>query len=95
MQNMLKGHSMQGVSTIFLERLAPPYIREKLVGFKNEYEHSGWLLSPHWGDYLMFVPLDARLPDVANILTIPSSITAHVNFTRSTLGPQWLDCYSP
>jgi len=43
----------------------------------------------------MFVPLDEQLPDAANILTIPHSFTAYVNFTRSTLGPRWLDCYSP
>jgi len=76
-----------GVSNMFLKRLAPSYIREKLVGFRYEHEHTGWLLSPHGKEYLMFVPLDERLPDATNILTIPHSLTAHVNFTRSTLGP--------
>ena len=93
-QNVLEGHSV-GMSDMFLERLAPPYIREKLVGSAHEHEHTGWLVSPHGGGYLMFVPLDERLPDAANILTIPHSLTAHIDFTTSTLGPRWLDCYSP
>lgn len=81
---------------ISLKRLAPPYIREKLaVGFSNECEYTGWLLSPNGDGYLMFVPLDEQLPDAANILTIPPSLTASVNFTGSTLGPHWMDCYSP
>ena len=93
-QNMLEVHSV-GVSDIFFERLTPPYIREKSAIFAHEHEHTGWLVSPHGVGYLMFVPLDERLPDAANILTIPCSISAHVNFTTSTLGPRWLDCYSP
>ena len=93
-QNVFEVHSV-GVSDIFFERLAPPYIREKSAIFAHEHEHTGWLVSPHGGGYLMFVPLDERLPDAANILTIPCSISAHVNFTTSTLGLRWLDCYSP
>ena len=85
--------NLMAISNIFLQRPALSYIRQKSVGFQPE--HTGWLLSPHEEDYLMFVPPHERLPDASNILTIPYSFTAHVDFTSSTLGPQWLDCYSP
>ena len=91
---LVEGHSV-GVSDIFLERLAPPYIREKLVGSAHKHEHTGWLVSLHRGGYFIFVPLDEQLPDATNILTIPRSISARLNFTTSTLGMRWLDCYSP
>ena len=93
-QNMLEVHSV-GVSDIFFERLTPPYIREKSAIFVHEHEHTGWLVSPRGGGYLIFVPLDEQLPDAANILTIPRSSIAYVDFAMSTLGPRWVDCYSP
>ena len=81
------------LSNIVLQQPALSYIRQKSVGFPHQ--HTGWLLLPHGEGYLMFVPPHERLPDAANILTIPYSFTAYVDFTESTLGPQWLDCYSP
>jgi len=83
-----------GVSNVLLERLTLPYIWEKSVSFTHKHKFTGWLLPPNGGGYLMFVPLDEQLPDAANTFTIPRSFTAAVNFTRSTLGPQWQGCYS-
>jgi WD40 repeat protein len=37
------------VSNMFLERLALPYIWEKLVDFTHAHKHTGWLLSPSGG----------------------------------------------
>ena len=87
--------NLVGGSDMLLERLAPPYIQEMSVGLTHTHEYTGWLLSPHGGEYLMFVPIDNRLPDATNILTIPCSLTACVDFTRSTLGLRWQECYSP
>ncbi|KDR79298.1 hypothetical protein GALMADRAFT_1363458 [Galerina marginata CBS 339.88] len=58
-------------------------------------QHTGWLLSPHGEGYLMFVPPAERLPDDANILTIPHSSIAHVDFINSSVGLEWTSCYSP
>jgi len=73
--------------------LLPSYIREKTVDSTGLYTHTGWLLSPAGEGYLMFVPLDALLPDSANILTLPPSLASSVDFTGANLGPQWCSCY--
>lgn len=59
------------------------------------WQYTGWLLSSHEEEYLMFVPPGERLPDDANILTIPHSFVAHVDFTNSRLGLEWGSCYFP
>ncbi|KAF9470943.1 hypothetical protein BDN70DRAFT_888602 [Pholiota conissans] len=67
------------------------YLRQKI-----DQHHTGWLLSPEDAEcYLMFVPLSANLPDSSNILTIPQSAAASVDFTSSTLGCEWTKCYCP
>jgi WD40 repeat protein len=71
------------------------YIREVIANSTHGLEHTGWLLSSHGEGYLMFVPPSEKLPDDANILTIPHSFVAHVDFTNSRLGPEWRTCYSP
>jgi len=64
-----------------------PTLGRRLVstGF---HTHAGWLLSPAGEGYLMFVPLDALLPDFANILTMPRSQVSYVDFTGADLGPR-------
>ncbi|PPQ86834.1 hypothetical protein CVT25_012554, partial [Psilocybe cyanescens] len=74
---------------------ASRYIREEVATSTRGLEHTGWLLSPGGEGYLMFVPLGERLPDDANILTIPQSLIAHVDFSNSKLGPEWGSCYTP
>ena len=51
------------------------YIRERIVdsGTDRHGQYTGWLLSPHSSIRLMFMPLEALLPDASNILTIPYS----------------------
>jgi hypothetical protein len=71
------------------------YTREKIAQPTHGLEFTGWLLSPRGGEYIMFVPPGERLPDDANILTIPHSFIAYVDFTESRLGPEWGSCYSP
>ncbi|KAF9471319.1 hypothetical protein BDN70DRAFT_977049 [Pholiota conissans] len=66
------------------------YSRQKDV----DQRHTGWLLSPLTNHFLMFVPPDAKLPDFSNILTMPRSAAASVDFTFSTLGPNWSSCFS-
>jgi WD40 repeat protein len=70
------------------------YTREKIAKPTHHLEFTGWLLSPRGGEYIMFVPPGEMLPDDANILTIPHSSIAHVDFTKSKLGPEWASCYS-
>jgi WD40 repeat protein len=71
------------------------YTREQIAKPTHGLEFTGWLLSPRGGGYIMFVPPGERLPDDANILTIPHSFIAYVDFTNSRLGPEWDSCYSP
>jgi len=71
--------------------MKPHYIREQVNDPSPRY--TGWLLSTDRRAYLMFVPLDARLPDSFNILTIPHSAASSVDFTNATIGPRWRDCY--
>ena len=71
------------------------YIQEVIASSTHGLEHTGWLLSSHGEEYLMFVPPGEKLPDDANILTIPHSFVAHVDFTNSRLGPEWRTCYFP
>ncbi|KAF9485945.1 hypothetical protein BDN70DRAFT_870420 [Pholiota conissans] len=59
-----------------------------------DQRHTGWLLSPLTNHFLMFVPPDAKLPDSSNTLTMPRSAAASVDFTFSTLGPNWSNCFS-
>ena len=73
--------------------MGPHYIREQANDPSPGY--TGWLLSTDRRAYLMFVPLDARLPDSFNILTIPQSAASSVDFTNATIGPRWRDCYCP
>jgi len=73
----------------------PHYIREQAKNFPHGQPHTGWLLSAHAQTHLMFVPLDARLPDPSNIVTIPPSAASSVDFTNATIGSQWHDCYLP
>ena len=74
---------------------ASRYIREVIANSTHGLEHTGWLLSSCGEGYFMFVPPSEKLPDDANILTIPHSFVAHVDFTNSRLGPEWWSCYSP
>jgi len=82
-----------GVLQVSRVVLLPSYIREKAVDSTGLLTHTGWLLSPAREGYLMFVPLDALLPDSANILTIPHSHSSSVDFTGVFLGPRWHNCY--
>ena len=73
------------------------YIRE-CTKHSSDYHppYTGWLLSPKDGQaYLMFVPLDAQLPDSFNILTIPDYAASSVDFTSAAIGSQWNGCYTP
>jgi WD40 repeat protein len=79
------------VSAVPKKRSSLQYIRQRTV---DASEHTGWLLSLQ-GHYLMFLPSIALLPDYSNILTIPRSRAAYVDFTSSTLGPEWQNCYHP
>ncbi|KAF9471633.1 WD40 repeat-like protein [Pholiota conissans] len=56
--------------------------------------YTGWLFSPLTNHFLMFVAPDAKLPDSCNILTMPRSAAASLDFTFSTLGPNWSNCSS-
>ncbi|KIM38762.1 hypothetical protein M413DRAFT_75797 [Hebeloma cylindrosporum] len=56
----------------------------------SSLQHTGWLLSPHKADYLMFVPLSVNLPDSS---TLPQPYAASVDFTPSTLGSEWHKCF--
>ncbi|KDR77674.1 hypothetical protein GALMADRAFT_245800 [Galerina marginata CBS 339.88] len=71
------------------------YVRQKKESWLGEKIPTGWLLSPQKNQYLMFVPLAANLPDPSNILTLPRSYAPSVDFTASTLGPEWRRCFSP
>ena len=75
--------------------MEPNYIREQAKNPPHGQPHTGWLLSADAQAHLMFVPLDARLPDPSNILTIPPSAVSSVDFTNATIGSRWHDCYSP
>ena len=75
------------------QQTSPRYIRQKTVDSSGYERHTGWLLSPQGKHYLMFVPLSAMLPDSSNILTLPQSRAASVDFVSSTLGPNWHNCY--
>ena len=57
-------------------------------------ERTGWVLSPDH-QYLFFAPSQSSLPDLSNVLTIPSSAASSVDFTNAALGPHWQECYSP
>ena len=70
------------------------YIRQKTADSSGYQTPTGWLLSPQQEHYLMFVPPIANLPDSSNILTLPQSYSASVDFTSSTLGHKWNNCFS-
>ena len=70
------------------------YIRQKTADSSGYPTHTGWLLSPQGEHYLMFVPPTAQLPDSSNILTLPKSYAASVDFTSSALGSEWCNCFS-
>jgi len=75
---------------------ASGYIRESTKHASHRDPiYTGWLISPDGQAYLMFVPLDALLPDSFNILTIPDSAASSVDFTNSSIGSQWNGCYTP
>ena len=78
------------VWTVPTQRISLRYIRQKTA---NSSRYTGWLLSPEGKHYLMFVPFIEMLPDSSNILTLPRSYAASVDFTSSTLGPEWHNCY--
>jgi WD40 repeat protein len=71
-----------------------PYIRQKVADSSGYQRHTGWLLSSRGEHYLMFVPLDANLPDSSNILTLPRSYAPSLDLTSSYLGPKWQNCFS-
>jgi len=77
------------------QRTSLRYVRQKTTISSGYQRHTGWLLSPEGEHYLMFVPLTAQLPDDSNILTLPPSYAASVDFTSSTLGPEWHNCFCP
>ena len=64
---------------------------QKTVDSSGYHKYTGWLLSPHEEHYLMFVPITAGLPDSPDILPLPQS--ASVDFTSSTLGSEWCNCF--
>ncbi|KAF9471185.1 hypothetical protein BDN70DRAFT_939123, partial [Pholiota conissans] len=70
------------------------YCKSRHYSRQKGVEHTGWLLSQVTNQFLMFVPPDAKLPDSSNILTMPQSAAASVDFTFSKLGPNWSDCFS-
>jgi hypothetical protein len=82
-----------------LDKLVPTqqpslrYIRQKAKDPSGYQRHTGWLLTLE-EHYLMFVPLSAKVPDASNILTLPPSYAASVDFTSSTFGPKWYNCFS-
>jgi len=105
--NVLEGHTNLVSSVAFLTDgrqvicgsgvesvTLPCYIREKTLDSTGHQTHTGWLLSAAGEGYLMFVPLEALLPDSANILTIPQFCASSVDFTGADLGPEWHNCYS-
>lgn len=65
------------------------YVWQKTEDLSGYQRHTGWLLSLEGAHYLMFMPLSVSLPDHSNILTLPRSYAASVDFTSSTLGPEW------
>jgi WD40 repeat protein len=68
------------------------YTREKGA----DARHTGWLLSPSDSSaYLMFFPLQAKLPDDSNILTIPSTMVPKLDLSQAKLGDRWAECYTP
>jgi hypothetical protein len=71
------------------KRSSLQYVRQRTV---DSFGHTGWLLSLE-GHHLIFVPSIALLPDSSNILTLPRSRAASVDFASSTLGPEWHNCY--
>ncbi|TFK17156.1 WD40 repeat-like protein, partial [Coprinopsis marcescibilis] len=56
---------------------------------------TGWLLSPHQREYLMYVPPEAKLPRPPTILIISQSPSSSVRLTLDTMGDQWHQCHSP
>jgi WD40 repeat protein len=78
-----------------MQHRASRYTREEVAKPTHGLEFTGWLLSPCGGEYIMFIPPGERLPDDANILTIPHSFISYVDFTKSRLGPEWGSCYFP
>lgn len=57
--------------------------------------HTGWLVSPTDPCvYLMFVPLAENLPEVANILTLPTSHLPHIDMSKAAFGETWTHCYT-
>ncbi|KDR81250.1 hypothetical protein GALMADRAFT_1124665 [Galerina marginata CBS 339.88] len=71
------------------------YIRQKIADSSGHKRHTGWLLSPQEGHYLMFVPPAENLPDPSNILTLPRSYAPSVDISSATLGLEWRNCFSP
>jgi WD40 repeat protein len=97
MLETLEGHGDEVSSVAFSSdgrSRSPQYIRQKKMDWFGNVTHTGWLLSPE-RHYLMFVPSIGLLPDYSNILTLPRSRAASVNFTPSTLGHEWHNCYLP
>ena len=76
------------------QRTSLRYVRQKTADSSGHHRHTGWLLSLQGEHYLMFVPLTAGLSDLSNILTLPKSYAAYVDFTSSTLGSEWRNCFS-
>ncbi|TFK18305.1 hypothetical protein FA15DRAFT_675382 [Coprinopsis marcescibilis] len=56
---------------------------------------TGWLLSPHQREYLMYVPPEAKLPRPPTMLIISQSLSSSVCLTPDTMGDQWHQCHSP
>jgi WD40 repeat protein len=84
-------NDMSRVLAVPRKRSSLQYTRQKAVDSSG---YTGWLLSPE-AHYLMFLPSIALLPDYSNILTIPRSHAAYVDFSPSKLGPEWQNCYRP
>jgi WD40 repeat protein len=91
--HIVSGSADQTVRVWNLLRMHNPrYIREE----NDDGQHTGWLLSPNDpSNYLMFVPPAALLPDDANVLTLPTSATPHVDLSNAKLGREWAACYTP
>ena len=71
------------------------FLREFAEGHNMISVCTGWLRSPSGEGYLVYVPAEAQLPGESNILTIPPSAVASIDFTHAKLGTVWQECYKP
>jgi len=56
---------------------------------------TNWIISSRGQNHLMWVPQDAGLCPLYNILVISRSGFATVDFRQSMIGVDWVRCYTP